>query len=85
MKHIPDEKQLEEMLESIVPVETRRFEQRLSNAPWTPLAVTRHRLINAAVFAILAVALFVATTPQGHAFAQGVLQFFVRTESDIRP
>jgi hypothetical protein len=85
MNPILDEKQLEEMLENSVPAQTGRLEQRLSNAPWTPRAVSRRRLINAAVFAMLAVALFVAATPQGHTFAQSVLQFFVRSESDTRP
>lgn len=84
MKHIPDERQLEDILTNMVPAQTGRLERRLSNAPWTPRAVARHRLINAAVFAVLAVTLFIAATPQGHAFAQGVLQFFVRAESDTR-
>jgi hypothetical protein len=85
MNHILDEKQLEEMLENSVPAQTGRLEQRLAHAPWTPHAAARRRLINATVFAVLAAALFVAVTPQGHTFAQSILQFFVRTESDTRP
>lgn len=85
MERIPDEKQLEEMLANIVPAQSGRLDRRLAHAPWTPRAVARRRLINAAVFAVLSVALFVAVTPQGNAFAQGILQFFVRTENDTRP
>ncbi len=86
MKPIPDEKQIEEMLTNLAPEPNGRLERRLAHAPWTPRMVTHHLLINtAAVCAFLAVVLFIASTPQGHAFAQSILQFFVRTEGDTRP
>ena len=85
MKHIPDEKQIEELLENFTPNTSRRLDQRLSNAPWTPRAVARRRVINITAIAALTFALLVAATPQGRAFAQNVLRYFVRTENDTRP
>jgi hypothetical protein len=40
------------------------------------------RSIQAIAFAVVMVTLIFAATPQGHAVAQNVLQFFTRTESD---
>lgn len=85
MKHIPDEKQIEELLENFMPNTSRRLDQRLSNAPWTPRAVARRRFINITAVAALTFALLIAATPQGRAFAQSILQFFVRSESDAIP
>jgi hypothetical protein len=61
------------------------LERRLSNAPWTPRVVARKRRVTAALVGLLALALFTAITPQGRAFAQGILQFFARTENNTRP
>jgi hypothetical protein len=85
MKHIPDEKQVEELLENVLPPISPRLDRRLSNAPWTRRAVARRRLINSSLAAALLVALLVAVTPQGRAFAQSILRFFVRSESDTLP
>lgn len=85
MKHIPDEKQIEKLLEDLSPNVSGRLDQRLSNAPWTPQAVARRRFVTTTVFAVLTLAVLLAATPQGRAFAQNVLRYFVRAESDTRP
>ncbi len=85
MNPIPDEKQIEEMLERIAPAQVGHLEQRLANAPWTARGIARRRLINTALVTGLVVVLLIAATPQGQALAQSILQFFVRTESDTRP
>jgi hypothetical protein len=82
MNHIPDEKQMEELLEHLTPHTSRRLDRRLASAPWTTQAIHRRRYISIGTFAILAISLVFAATPQGHAFAQDVLLFFTRTESD---
>lgn len=85
MNYIPDEKQIEELLENSSLTPGARLDNRLANAPWTPQAVARRRFVNATVFAALTFALLVAATPQGRAFAQNILHYFTRTESDTRP
>ncbi len=85
MKPIPDEKQIEELLENFSPNTSDRLDQRLSTAPWTPRVVVRRRLITATTFIALAFALLVAVTPQGQAFAQSILQFFIRADQDSYP
>lgn len=82
MNHIPDEKQIEELLEHVAPHTSRRLDRRLDSAPWTSRAIHRRRYIRISTFAILAISLVFAATPQGYAFAQDVLLFFTRTESD---
>jgi hypothetical protein len=84
MKYIPDDKQMEELLQNLVPETSRRLNARLATAPWTPRAVAHRRFLNATVAAVLTLALLVAITPQGQAFAQSILRFFVHTESDTR-
>ncbi|MEW6404095.1 MAG: hypothetical protein AB1649_20050 [Chloroflexota bacterium] len=82
MKHIPDEKQVEDLLTNFSPNVSKRLDRRLANAPWTQRAMVRRRLLNTTVFAILTAALVIAATPQGRAFAQNILRYFVRTEGD---
>ena len=82
MNHIPDERQIEELLERAAPGTTGRLEKQLASAPWTTRTVNRHRSIQATALAVLMVTLVFAATPQGYAFAQDVLQFFTRIESD---
>ena len=82
MNHIPDERQIEELLERAAAGTTGRLEKQLASAPWTTRTVNRHRSIQATALAVLMVTLFFAATPQGYAFAQDVLQFFTRIESD---
>jgi hypothetical protein len=74
MKHIPNEKQIEELLESFPPTTSNRLDQHLSSAPWLIRTVDPHRTINAIAFAILTVALLITVTPQGQAFAQNIIR-----------
>ena len=82
MNHIPDEKQMEELLERAAPATTGRLEKRLDSAPWTARAINRRRYVSLSTLAVLMVSLIFVATPQGSAFAQDVLLFFTRTESD---
>jgi hypothetical protein len=82
MNHIPDEKQIEELLEQAAPNTTGRLEKRLSSAPWSTRAVNRRRYLQMSSLVVLTVSLIFAATPQGFALAQEVLLFFTRTESD---
>jgi hypothetical protein len=82
MNHMPDEKQIEELLEHAKPYTTGRLEKRLASAPWSARVVNRRRSIQATTLAVIMVTLIFAATPQGYAVAQDVLQFFTRTESD---
>ena len=82
MNHMPDEKQIEELLEHAAPGTIGRLDKRLASAPWTTQTVNRRRSIQATALAVLMVTLVFAATPQGYAVAQDILQFFTRTESD---
>ncbi|MBN1453881.1 MAG: hypothetical protein JW963_22895 [Anaerolineales bacterium] len=82
MKDIPDEKQIEELLKDFSPNASGRLDRHLSNAPWTPHAVARRRVIGSTIMAVLAFALLAAVTPQGRAFAQSILRYFVRAGSE---
>ena len=82
MNPMPDEKQMEELLERSAPDTTGQLEKRLASAPWTTRAVNRRRSIQATALAVMVVTLIFAATPQGYAVAQDVLQFFTRIKSD---
>ena len=82
MNHMPDEKQMEELLERAAPGTTGRLETRLASAPWSTRTVNRRRSIQATALAVILVTMVFAATPQGYALAQDILQFFTRTESD---
>jgi hypothetical protein len=82
MNNIPDEKQLEELLERAAPRTTGQLEKRLTSAPWSARAVNRRRSIQATALTVLVVSLIFAATPQGSAVAQDILLFFTRTKSD---
>ena len=82
MNPMPDEKQMEELLERSAPDTTGQLEKRLASAPWTTPAVNRRRSIQATALAVMVVTLIFAATPQGYAVAQDVLQFFTRIKSD---
>lgn len=82
MNHIPDENQIEKLLEQVAPRTGARLEMRLDSAPWTANALNRRRSIYVTVLAVMALTLIFAVTPQGNAVAQDVLLFFTRTESD---
>src|SRR5687768_6565898 len=82
MNHIPDEKQIEKLLEQVAPHTGACLESRLVSAPWTERAMHRRHSVYAIALAIIALTLIFAVTPQGNAVAQDVLLFFTRTESD---
>ena len=82
MKIIPDEKQIEELLEHATPRLTGRLDQQLASAPWSIRSVNRRHSIQSISLAILLVAVVFGASPQGYAVAQDVLQFFTRTGSD---
>jgi hypothetical protein len=82
MNHIPNENQIEKLLEQTAPHTIGQLEKRLAAAPWTAQAVQRRNTIGISTVAILMVSLIFAATPQGYALAQEILRFFTRTESD---
>lgn len=85
MKHTPDEKQIEELLENLKPTSTKRLDRRLSHAPWTRRAVNRRRMEIVGILMVLVAIAITSITPQGRAWAQGIIRFFTRAESDTRP
>lgn len=84
MNPMPDESHVEQLLEQIPPEPGPRLDHRLSNAPWTPGATARRRIFALATTGFLTLALLAAFTPQGLAFAQNILRFFVRADSEIQ-
>jgi len=83
MNHIPDDTQIEKLLEHAAPKTTGRLEKRLESAPWNTQVVNRRRSMQATALVVLMVSIIFAATPQGRALAQDfVSQFFTRTESD---
>lgn len=85
MKHSPDENRIEELLENLPPGTSGKLDSRLSNAPWTPRAVQRRRVIDAALVATLILTLFAVVTPQGRAFAQSIIRFFTPAQATSFP
>ncbi len=85
MKKTPDEKQIEQLLENVPTGPGPGLDARLARAPWTPRATAIRRLTGTLCLALLAAASAVAVTPQGRAWAQELLRFFARTESDQLP
>ncbi len=75
-------KRVEEALERFSPDFSDRLDRRLNNAPWSARAASRRRLGTFTAYAVVALALFAAATPQGRAIAQGVLRFFTRADSE---
>jgi hypothetical protein len=85
MKPVPDEKQIEELLANSALQTGSQLDRRLSNAPWTTRAVARRRFASVASIVALFLALTIAITPQGRAFAQSFLGLFLRAEGDTIP
>lgn len=85
MKHSPDENRIEVLLENLPPRTSGKLDSRLSNAPWTPRAVRRRQVIEAAIVVTLTITLFAAVTPQGRAMAQEAFQFFTRASGNSFP
>ena len=82
MKNIPDEKHLEHLLETVPPDPGVRIDIRLAAAPWTRRAVARRRLSFAISLAVLALAVLIGATPQGRVWAQDIIHFFTRANSN---
>lgn len=96
MKHVPDEKQIEELLENLPPQINKRLDERLASAPWMlstrtqgermyPTQTRRRPRLAFASLIIVALLSLAFVTPQGRAFAQSILHFFTRAESNTFP
>jgi hypothetical protein len=85
IENIPDEQQLERLLETVPPEMGERVKARLASAPWTPRAAFRRRTawIITASFAAILVSFFVS--PPGRAWAQAAVRFFTRGSSNTLP
>jgi hypothetical protein len=85
MKHLPDEKSIEEQLNLLQPLPSQRFYHRMARAAWTPATISRQRAYVVAGLTFLLAAVLLVFTPQGRAWAQDVLHFFTRAESNSLP
>jgi hypothetical protein len=89
---VPDENKIEELLGKIQPVPSEWFHERMRQSTWrtenleVPVrSVSNQRLRLALAMTILLVFAGFLITPRGRAWAQNILLFFHRTESDILP
>jgi hypothetical protein len=80
MKPIPDEIQIEILLENLTPDISLRLEKRLASAPWTPRSIRRHRVFIIVYSTLFLLSAFLILTPQGRAVAQTLLEYFTRTD-----
>ncbi len=80
MKPIPDETQIENLLENLPMDISPRLEKRLASAPWTPRSVRRQRVLTIVYSTVFLLSAFLLLTPQGRAIAQTLLEFFTRTD-----
>lgn len=78
-------KPIEEQLDHLRPSPSPRFYQRMARAAWTPAATARRRAYAVTGLTLMLAAALLVFTPQGRAWAQEVLHFFTRAESDILP
>ncbi len=85
MKPIPDETQIEALLENLPPDISPRLGERLASAPWTPRSVKRNRVFVILYLTIFSLCIFFTFTPQGRAIAQTLLQFFTGTDQQSFP
>jgi hypothetical protein len=85
MNNIPDEKRLEQLLETVPPNPSARINTRLASAPWTRRATARRRISATISLAVLTLVVLVAATPQGRAWAQQIIHFFTRADSNSLP
>jgi len=88
---VPDEDKIEELLTKIQPMPSGDFHKKMEQAHWRTEQVRSKVITNklrlklaVTVVVLLAITMF-AVTPQGRAWAQGVLQFFTRAEQDQYP
>jgi hypothetical protein len=84
MKTIPNENELEEMLEQ-VPVEPCEETSRLRAAPWTERGARHVRTPWIAAVTAPALALVFLVTPPGRAWAQQAFLFFKHADTDTFP
>jgi hypothetical protein len=95
MRNIPNEKQIEALLEKLPPQPGKHLDQRLLDAPWMlpsrqgeRMDLTQPRRLSRVAFAslmVVALLSLVFITPQGRALAQSILHFFTRAESNTFP
>jgi hypothetical protein len=86
----PDENKIEELLTKIQPVPSEQFHQKMKQATWwvgqekeVEMSARNRRIKIAVALAIVLLIAVLIATPQGRAFAQSILQFFTRAESDM--
>jgi hypothetical protein len=89
---VPDENRVEELLGKIQPVPSENFHQKMKQAAWRTENFgfqVKSRSNQRVRLALAMIALFLLAglliSPQGRAWAQDFLQFFIRTESDQLP
>ena len=88
----PDDHRMEELLSRIQPVPSESFQQRMAQAAWRVNQETQskamtgnHRLKMGVGLTVLLIAITLAVTPQGRAFAQRIFLFFTVTEDKSFP
>ncbi|HEX2997723.1 MAG TPA: hypothetical protein VHP14_23070 [Anaerolineales bacterium] len=88
----PDENKIEELLTKIQPVPGEHFYQTMDRANWrieekkgVEMNARNRRVKVAVAMTIVILIASLIVTPQGRAFAQNILQFFNRAESDQLP
>lgn len=81
---------VEQMLNSIQPEPSSDFHQRMAKMPWKKHMhpETRPRMrrygFSASIFALLLIVAFFLVTPMGSAIAKDIVQFFIRSDSDVK-
>lgn len=81
---------VEQMLNSIQPEPSSDFHHRMAKMPWKKYIHPEIKLrmrrygFSAAIFAILLITAFFLVTPVGSAIAKDILQFFTRSDSDVK-
>ena len=83
----PSEKQIMELLKVVRPLPSERFYRRMQTTPWSrsmyPLVRIDSPIRRAlALLTLILVVAGLLLTPQGHALAQQILQFFTPTKSE---
>jgi hypothetical protein len=79
------QKTIEKQLNDLQPSPSSRFYRRMSRAAWTPHAITRQRAYAVTGLTFMVAIAMLVFTPQGRAWAQELIHFFTRAESDTLP
>ena len=92
---IPSLDEIEQLLHSVQPHPGERFYQRMAKAPWVEAKLHPEGDVNmkrtlyattcALAITLLVVAIVLAVTPAGRAFAEGLFHFFARSQSNTLP